>query len=88
MKKVKFNSRGKGVGIGLYNIFCVVNNQVYDVIDYIITDSKNPILDKIIIQNHRGKRDTFYIYDEETSEPLFEDVTIKYRNDLIDFILE
>lgn len=88
MKKVKFNSRGKGVGIGLFNILYVVNNQVYDVIDYIITDNKNPLLDKIIIQSHKGERDTFYIYDVETYLPFFEDVTIKYRNNLIDNILE
>lgn len=63
----------------------LVINKVYDVVKY-ICDEDYIHRDMVVIIDD-DKECTYFFYDGSNLQPLFEDVTLEYRSEIIDDIL-
>lgn len=70
------------IGSGYFTY--LTNDKVYDVVDYY--PSRVEYNDKIRVINDQDMLNDYYLYGN-SNEPLFEDVTMVFRNEVIDNIL-
>lgn len=69
----------------------ITYGKVYDLLEYLIyyeyVKYNDPSEDSIVIVNDEGISRTYSLYDFDQN-PIFIEVTLEYRNEIIDEILE